>query len=260
MGAAATVFMVLLLRKRIDNRARFANAGDVAQIRRRESSLAAQHMTGTALAFSPEDLFAMRAITGQRVVDGGAPHRMDICGDFPDFLFRELLGAHWRSGNAVLDGIEYLRIVTAKSRPLGGHDGRSDFSGAAVRSVAARAMLGVEALALVDSLKLALEGIHWPAALGNNRTNRAGQKEARDTKCPIHGFTPCKPKAKIFVPDAIAKNCWPFTLYVIGLAVMRSPVLKCHSGFPLFASSTVTCPNCSGVNTIPPAVDSKPGP
>src|SRR5579871_313562 len=160
MGAAALIFVVLLLGERIDNRAGLAPAGDVVQIRRGESALTAEHVTAAALTFAPEDLLAMGRIPGQRVVGGRPAQRMDVRGDLPDFLFRELLRTHGRAGDAILDRIKDLRIVAAKSRALAGCDRRSDFAGSPIRSVAARAILGVKALALVNSLRLTLERIH----------------------------------------------------------------------------------------------------
>src|SRR5690348_6514267 len=132
MSAAAAVFTVLLLGERIDNRAGLAHAGDVVQIRRGEPALAAEHVTATALAFPPENLLAMRRIAGQWVVESRPAQGVDVGGDFPNFLFRELLGPHGRPSNAVLDRIEYLRIVIAKSRALGRNDCRSDLTGTAI--------------------------------------------------------------------------------------------------------------------------------
>src|SRR5215471_629260 len=263
MGTATAVLMVLLFRERIHNRAGLERASDVVQVRRRESALASKHMTVTALAFAPEDLFAVRDIAGQGVVHCRPTQRVDICSDYPDFIVRKLLWAHECAWNAVLDRIEHLPIGSAEICVLARCNRWADLTVGAIGSMAASAALSVETLALVNSLGFALEWIYgsWGAAtLRKNRTDSAGQKQPCDHQHSIHGLTSCKPKAKIFVPAAIARNCSPSTLYVIGLAVIRSPVLKCHSGLPLLASSTVTCPNCSGANTIPPPVDSRPGP
>ena len=64
MGAATAVLMVLLLGERIDNRAGLARASDVVQVWRGESAPASEHVTGSAMAFAPEDLLAVRDIPG----------------------------------------------------------------------------------------------------------------------------------------------------------------------------------------------------
>src|SRR5215471_10924665 len=159
MSAAAPVLMVLFLGERIDNRTGFARARDVGQVRRGEPALASEHVTATALTFAPEDLLSVSGIPGQGVVNCGSTQRVDVRSNFPDFLFRNLLRAHWRPRNAVLDDIENLRIASAKIRAVARYDRRSDLAGAAVSSMAAGAMLSVETLSFVHSLGLALEWI-----------------------------------------------------------------------------------------------------
>jgi hypothetical protein len=207
MGTAAAVFMMLLPGERIDNRAGLARASNVVQIRRGKSALASEHVTVTAPTFAPEDLLAMGSMPGQRVINGGAAQLVDIRSDFPDFLFRQLLRAHWRPCNTVLDGIEDLRVASAKICAVARYDRWSDLTRTATRSMAPGAMLSIEILAFMNSMRLALKWIHWPAGLGKNRSNRAHQKEPREAQCSIHGLALRKPKAKTLVPDATAKNC-----------------------------------------------------
>jgi hypothetical protein len=171
--------MVLLLRERIDDRAGFARPRDVVQVRRTESSLPSEHVTAAALAFAPKDLFTVRGIPGQGVVDCRPSQCADICSDFPDFIVRKLLGAHWCPWNAGLDRIEYLPVGNTEIRAGAGYDGGSDLAVSAIRSMAAGATLSIETLALVNSFRFALEWIYgpWRASLGKNRMDRAGQKQ-----------------------------------------------------------------------------------
>src|SRR5882724_9461389 len=59
-------------------------------------------------------------------------------------------------------------------------------------------------------------------------------------------------------PAATATYCFPAIAYVIGDEYIEAPHWKCHSAFPLAASSAIKFPSASPVNTSPPAVDKTP--
>src|SRR5205809_3166461 len=53
------------------------------------------------------------------------------------------------------------------------------------------------------------------------------------------------PKQRILGPMAIATNCLPFTMYVMGEALFSEPAGKCHRGFPVRSSKATKSPGGS---------------
>src|SRR5215469_10004860 len=68
------------------------------------------------------------------------------------------------------------------------------------------------------------------------------------------------PNANTFESDTNAMYSSPCALYAMGEAVIKSPVLKCHKGLPVFASCAVKKPCRSPAKSRLPAVESTPGP